>query len=42
MGITRGAAGRSKPGFEEGSGLVLSSGSFEVNWVSNPEVVGTG
>ena len=41
LGITHGAAGRSKPGLEEGSGLVLSGGSFEVTWVINLEVVGT-
>ena len=42
MGITRVAADRSKPGVDEGSGLVLSSGYFEVTWVGKLYSTGFG
>ena len=42
MGITLGAAYKIKPGFDEGSGLVLSGGSFEVTSVINLEVADPG
>ena len=40
LGITLGAADRSKPGVDEVSGLVLADGSGEVTWVGNLEVAG--
>ena len=42
MSITLGAADRRKPGVDEGSGMVLSGGSFEVNLVGNIDFVGPG
>ena len=42
LGITLGSASRRKTVVDEGSGLVLSGGSFEVTWVGNLEGVGLG
>ena len=40
--ITLGDLDRSKPGVDEGYGLVLSGGSFGVTWVDNLESAGPG
>ena len=40
LGITLIDAYRSKPDDDEGSGIVLSGGSVEVNWVGNLEELG--
>ena len=42
MGIILGDAYRSKPGVDEGSGVVLSGGSIEFTWVDNLEGAGPG
>ena len=42
LGSTLGYAGRSKPGVDEGSGVVLSGGSIEFTWVDNLEGAGPG
>ena len=40
LGILLGSAKRIKPGVDEGSGMILSGGSFGVNWVGNLESAG--
>ena len=42
LGITHGDAGIIKPGFHEGSWMVLSGGCFEVTLVFNIEGAGPG
>ena len=42
MEIKLGTLERIKPGVDEGSGMVLSGGSFEITWVGNLEGEGPG
>ena len=42
LGITLGIADRSKPGVDDGLGMVLSGVSFGVTWVDNLESAGSG